>query len=315
MKILYSLFLLIYLSFLTPLPVSAQATTLSQDLSGVWQGKLSQEVGGLYREYDFKLELKQMGNVIQGISRISADGYSANMSLEGTLNGNFVEFKEIKIIDQKIRKNAFWCLKKGLLMLSLQNGYEYLQGNWQGWSKEGSCTPGKLWVSRPQPFNVEKERPPIAQDKDILKESSQEPSEISEEYEDSRSTIIPTSINLDKTFQGRVIREEQAPVFIKKAEITLEIWDHKEIDGDVISLYLNEELILEEYTLQGTRHRITITIDTSKDNYLMLYAHNLGEITPNTAAISIDDGIEKQIRILRSDFDQSEMILLQYKAP
>jgi hypothetical protein len=97
MKILYSIFLLIYLSFLTPLPVSAQATTLSQDLSGVWQGKLSQEVGGLYREYDFKLELKQMGNVIQGISRISADGYSANMSLEGTLNGNFVEFKEIKI--------------------------------------------------------------------------------------------------------------------------------------------------------------------------------------------------------------------------
>ncbi len=306
MKILYSSLLLAFNFFIF------SQNVWGQDVSGVWRGKLSQEVGGLYREYDFELQLTQKGNLIQGISKITVDGHFANLSLEGTARGNFIEFKELKIIDQKIKKQAFWCLKKGLLMLSLHKGYEYLQGNWQGWSKEGNCTPGKLWVSRPQLIKVEESLPLIVQEEQAsTQKESQEPQ--TKKEEEPENSLVPSEIQTENTFQGRITRESQLPVEVRQAILTLEVWDHKEIDGDVISLYLNEESILEDYTLTGTRHQIKITLDPSKkDNYLMLYAHNLGEITPNTAAISVDDGTEKQIRILRSDLDQSEVILLKY---
>lgn len=287
--------------------LSSTVALMAQDLSGIWRGKLYQEAGGLYREYDFELRLTQRGSLIQGTSHIKANGQHAQIQLEGTFNGSFFEFREIEILDQKIRKDATWCIKKGLLMLSTKEGYNFLNGNWKG---QGSCQPGTLWVSRLAPVPVVVELPAEVKSKEEL--AKEQPAEDPKESPSLSTSLIPIEVEATNTFQGRITTERQPPVGIKNTVLIIEIWDHKEIDGDIISLYLNEELILDNYTLKEHHHQLEITIDKSKANYLMLYAHNLGEVPPNTAAISIDDGVEKQLRILRSDLAQSEIIQLDY---
>lgn len=71
---------------------------------------------------------------------------------------------------------------------------------------------------------------------------------------------------------------------------TIEVWDHGQIDGDVISIYANGQTIISEEVLDGPSNPITTTYDFGFNgyNYVTLYAHNLGDIPPNTCTIAIN---------------------------
>jgi hypothetical protein len=80
----------------------------------------------------------------------------------------------------------------------------------------------------------------------------------------------------------------QSTLTVNQPEFDIEIWDKSVADGDSISLNLNGEWILEHYQVVKTRLRMKVKINpNSPNNYLILYAHNLGEISPNTAAVSV----------------------------
>ncbi len=71
-----------------------------------------------------------------------------------------------------------------------------------------------------------------------------------------------------------------------KKKLTLKIWDESKEDGDVISVSLNDEWVIKN--LKTSIHPVEITLDLDrKENYLLMYAENLGKIPPNTAAIKI----------------------------
>ncbi|MCS7072987.1 MAG: hypothetical protein NZ108_00820, partial [Bacteroidia bacterium] len=64
-----------------------------------------------------------------------------------------------------------------------------------------------------------------------------------------------------------------------------------ERDGDIISLFYNGELILERFTLQKKPKAIIINVpENGKPSYLIMKAHNLGRVPPNTARLTIHDG-------------------------
>ncbi|HRK26716.1 MAG TPA: hypothetical protein PK239_05425 [Chitinophagales bacterium] len=99
---------------------------------------------------------------------------------------------------------------------------------------------------------------------------------------------------------------------VASPNITVNIWDDRREDGDIISLYLNGECILSEYTLVNKVKSIKLTLGINRQNTLVLHAHNLGEQPPNTAAISISDGKQTRRINLSSDFEGSEAIILEY---
>ncbi len=84
-------------------------------------------------------------------------------------------------------------------------------------------------------------------------------------------------------------------VEIANRNVDIEVWDHGTIDGDIISLIVNresggEETILNRHELDGPSSSYTMQHSFAGNgyNYLTLYAHNEGSISPNTASISID---------------------------
>jgi hypothetical protein len=70
--------------------------------------------------------------------------------------------------------------------------------------------------------------------------------------------------------------------------IRIQLYDNGEIDGDSVSLYLNNDLILTHVKLQAQPKTLWIVIDKSLPvNKLILFAENLGRLPPNTALMEV----------------------------
>jgi len=70
--------------------------------------------------------------------------------------------------------------------------------------------------------------------------------------------------------------------------IRIDLYDNGEIDGDSVSLYLNNELIVAHVKLTAEAKTLIIPIDKSLPvNKLMLFAENLGKLPPNTALMEV----------------------------
>ncbi len=111
-----------------------------------------------------------------------------------------------------------------------------------------------------------------------------------------------------KTFMGRDI-VESGEIKLAKDEIVLEIWDNLIVDGDTISLQFNGEWLLEYHMVSKTVVKIPIKIDPTKNNLLVLHAHNLGSMPPNTAEVAYTDAAGKrQVLTIKSDFTTSGAI-------
>lgn len=66
--------------------------------------------------------------------------------------------------------------------------------------------------------------------------------------------------------------------------IELRFYDNAEIDGDSISLFLNDKLIFTHIRLLGSAYTIKLAVkDLNENNELTMVAENLGSIPPNTS--------------------------------
>ena len=70
--------------------------------------------------------------------------------------------------------------------------------------------------------------------------------------------------------------------------VRIELYDNGEIDGDSVSLYLNNELLLQHLRLTAEGKVLLVPIDKSLPvNRLILFAENLGKLPPNTALMEV----------------------------
>jgi hypothetical protein len=87
-------------------------------------------------------------------------------------------------------------------------------------------------------------------------------------------------------------------------DIRVDLYDNAEIDGDTVSVYHNNELIVSRAML--TQKPITIHIAVDKDHphhELVMVAHNLGSIPPNTALMIVTTK-EKRYEVFISTTEQ-----------
>ncbi len=90
------------------------------------------------------------------------------------------------------------------------------------------------------------------------------------------------------------------------------IWDDENEDGDVVSVFFNDKCILATYELKNAKKELIINVPPNQVNKLLMYAHNVGERPPNTAALSINDGGKERRIKLTSDLRASEAVNIIY---
>jgi len=87
------------------------------------------------------------------------------------------------------------------------------------------------------------------------------------------------------------------------------LYDNGEIDGDSVSLYLNNDLLLQHYKLTAQAKVLLVPIDKSLPvNRLILFAENLGRLPPNTALMEVTVHGKTYELFLSTDFRRNACI-------
>ena len=110
-------------------------------------------------------------------------------------------------------------------------------------------------------------------------------------------------------FKDTELKISKETVKVKSEKINIKLWDNNKEDGDIISIFLNDQnnCIISGYKLKKEPAEFNINLKR-KDNIIILHADNLGRMPPNTASMIIDDGFSKQTLILNADENTSEGI-------
>lgn len=129
----------------------------------------------------------------------------------------------------------------------------------------------------------------------VQKETTQKEEIIFEEIKE-KATPAPLTL----VYEDRPV-ENQSSIYITSYEITVQIWDDKTIDGDIVSIFWNGTNVIEYYELTAKKRKFKVQFEPGKENRLILYAHNLGKVPPNTMAVAIKAGKKKRELNIRSD--------------
>ena len=145
--------------------------------------------------------------------------------------------------------------------------------------------------------------------------------EISAENADGRDnktgSIIYRSPNIiPAPDPGQVTVKEE--VEVKTSTVKLVCYDHKREDGDIVSVIINGEVVIDQQELKALgKGEITLNLppfERNKEYILISKAWNLGKVPPNTMSLKIYDGtgLIKTI-VLESEIGKSEAIRLIYR--
>lgn len=101
---------------------------------------------------------------------------------------------------------------------------------------------------------------------------------------------------------------------VEADSIKVDFYDNGEIDGDSISVFLNDKLIAFNRILSTKSVHFDITLDSTKEiNDLTMFADNLGSIPPNTALMVVNDGKKRYEVRLTSNLEKNATIRIKKK--
>lgn len=122
-KIFFTLIAFLALNF------SVQAST---DITGEWLGTRYQydaTKSKYIAEFEYKYNLVQDENQVKGTAFIKSKGGNfAEINIRGFVEGDKFYFEEYEITNATRSENMIWCIKKGVLNISIENGKVNLHG-------------------------------------------------------------------------------------------------------------------------------------------------------------------------------------------
>lgn len=246
---------------------------------GRWSGHLSQSD----RDYGFYYEMNLLADGTGTSKIVSEDaGGEALHALRWEETTNGITFTEDHVIERTDPKWK-WCLKSGQLVKSRTDGTYELRGDWDGYLEHksptnGACAPGSVYLNKP-----------------ILSRTVEQ-------------RIAPRTNEYTERTQ-RTVKVDRV-LKVRSDNIRIKVWDNGIVDGDILTLFLNGQQILHKYRVNKRRWSIPVDI-IHGENLLILHAEDLGDISPNTVAVAIDDGVSEQVIVLSSNLRESGAILIQ----
>ena len=120
----------------------------------------------------------------------------------------------------------------------------------------------------------------------------------------------------DKTLPPEISNRKNTLVktlTVTTPDIQIILLDDAEIDGDIISLYHNNTLVLNHKTIGKEMVKYALKADSEHPHHeFILVAENLGSIPPNTALVRIRAGEMKYEFVVHSDMHENVKFVIDY---
>jgi hypothetical protein len=262
-----------------------------QNLTGIWRGKRTQVSGGCYPEYWLELHVYyNKDNSIMGnaYNYYDKDRYT-KINFTGRYNPTTKRLVIIEnaVVQFNVPNNCIPCIKTYDLNWVLTDK-QSLDGDWKGHEMGNSnvCPPGKIHLNKEAvsvfPVDV---------------------------FQNDTLAKLQKSLNIQQREKELVKTVE-----IDTSEIKIELYDNAEIDGDTVTVFLNNTLLLYKKMLTNKPLVLNFTAFPNTDYEFMMYADNLGRIPPNTSLMIITAGTKRYEMRISSSEQKSAVVRFRYKS-
>jgi hypothetical protein len=263
----------------------------AQDLNGIWRGKLIQEAGGCYPEYNIELQISFI-IIASTLSGKAYDYYDISkyvkLDFSGRYNGTTKRMVIIEnnLMESNIPAGCIPCIKTYDLTWAKNGNEETLTGECRGreFGSNINCPPYKVVLKR-------------AAKSDFATDMEQSPEIVA----------LQKNLNL-KPREKELVKT----LLIDTGAIKLDFYDNAEIDNDTITVLLNNKLLLYKKMLTDRPLTVYINAFSGTDYELVMYADNLGTIPPNTALMMVTAGNKKYEVRLASSEQKSATVKFRY---
>jgi hypothetical protein len=132
-------------------------------------------------------------------------------------------------------------------------------------------------------------------------------------------TVTPTPYKITNYVTEAEFTKRQNVVIneieVESDTLKVDVYDNGEIDGDMISVFFNKKLILNNQKLTHKSIRMTLELDSlAENNEISMFAENLGLIPPNTALMVVIDGKTRHEIRVSSSMEKNATIRFKKKA-
>lgn len=112
------------------------------------------------------------------------------------------------------------------------------------------------------------------------------------------------------------INELVKTLTINSNQVTVKIYDNGEVDGDTISVYLDNKKMLSEKRLTASPLILRFDLNEEQDEHeLTMVAENLGTIPPNTSLMIVEAGTQRfEVRITSTE-QKNAVVKFRYQKP
>ena len=298
MKINISLYLLPFIFF--------QSNTINGQtlLSQKWIGTINQE-NNKYR-YIIKVD-KVRGDSLFGTTISSSNNFYSETMFRGIVSANNYILTETELVKTNYKGKGSVCLMK----LVLKKNNDKLQGSFTSSNKEiqdcGSGTVNLLLEKEKNKLPVKYlDTPKLTT---LVTENRQLVSPVSKAEENVKPVAIQqnTKINNQRKIEQRDIELLNTFRF-KEDSVVIKVYDNGVIDGDVISLIVNGQVVFDKIKLTATPLSYVLKASSTTQYQVEFYAETLGEIPPNTGLISISSATKTSEVLFSSDLKKSAAI-------
>ena len=122
------------------------------------------------------------------------------------------------------------------------------------------------------------------------------------------SSADPVIKALPKVVKGRSVVAATRTIKSDTSIVEFQMYDHKIVDKDVVSLSYNGEWIVEKFQITEKPYHFKLKLNEEGKNFLLLHADDMGRQPPATIALSYKFKGKKELIILNSDTKKSEVI-------
>lgn len=289
----------------------------SQTVFGYWYGFANVKSNNSANNYLVEMILQPEKNQVRGILNYYFKNTYRSLQIKGSYNA---ASRQLIIYDVPVvyhgSSGEFQvdCIMDMIGLLRVSQAKSVLNGNFM-------AKPDYKYTCTPISFN-------LTLDGDASKKDSvmKALSEFKENYQvwkpAEEDTLIAAKV-IQRKVVNYVIEKQFAErestlaneIEVEADSLKVDIYDNGEIDGDIVSLFYNKELILFNQKLTHKSIHLDIVLDSTKaENEITLFAENLGLIAPNTALLRIRDG--KKVYDLRvsSSLEKNATIRIRRKS-
>lgn len=240
------------------------------------------EPGGCFPVYNIELQLQVSGNRISGSSYHYSDTTNyVKEVFEGVYepSSKGLNLEEQRVSIFHIPPDCIPCIKKYTLTYHSDGKEEQLRGSWSGKTMDGksTCPPGTIVLTRIQKSAFKPELPPVLIER-----------------------------------KNELVKE----IYVDTGTIKLDFYDNGQIDGDTISVYVNNTTVLSRKMLTTKPLTIFVRIDNLKlQQEVIMVGENQGSIPPNTALMIINANDKRYQLFLTSDDKKNALVRFIYEKP